>query len=142
MKIVQKGSTVSVEYKGMFEDGRLFDSSEGKEPLKFKVGDGEVVQGFEEAVISMNEGEVKTVTISPAKAYGSHDSTLRKSVPKSMFPPNQKLEKGMVLGMKLPTGETIPATVSDYTNDTITIDLNHPLAGKTLTFRIKVVKVE
>ena len=142
MKIVQKGSTVSVHYKGMFEDGRLFDSSEGKEPLTFKVGEGQVVPGFEDAVMGMNEGEEKTVTILPALAYGPHDSSLRKVVPKSLFPKDQKLEKGMMLGMKIPTGETIPATVADYTNDSITIDLNHPLAGKTLTFRIKVVKVE
>ncbi len=136
------GNKVTVHYTGMFEDGRQFDSSQGKEPLTFTIGNGEVVQGFENAVTGMMEGEEKTATIKPEQAYGPHDPNLRRQVPKSVLPAGQKLEKGMVLGLKMPTGQTFPATVTEYTNDNITIDLNHPLAGKTLTFRIKLLKIE
>ncbi|MBI4140025.1 peptidylprolyl isomerase [Candidatus Woesearchaeota archaeon] len=138
----KNGNKVTVHYTGMFEDGRQFDSSQGKEPLTFTIGKVEVVQGFENAVTGMLEGEEKTVTIKPEQAYGIHDPNLRRQVPKNVLPAGQKLEKGMVLGIKMSAGQTFPATVTEYTNDNVTIDLNHPLAGKTLTFRIKLLKIE
>ncbi|MFC1775027.1 peptidylprolyl isomerase [Nanoarchaeota archaeon] len=135
----KNGDKVKVEYTGKFEDGSVFDSSEkhGK-PLEFEVGKHQVVPGFEEAVIGMEVGEEKEVKIPPEKGYGQPNPELVQKVPKTQMP--AEVKQGTVLMLKLPNGQ-IPATVTELTDNDVTIDMNHPLAGKTLIFTIKLVEI-
>jgi len=136
---VKKGDKIKVEYTGSLEDGTVFDTSEGKEPLEFEVGSGQIIKGFDEAVIGMKKGEEKTINIKPEDAYGPQNAQLTKKIPKSQLPQDQEPKPGMVLGIQTPDGQQIPARIVEVSKEDITIDLNHPLAGKTLTFKIKIV---
>jgi len=140
--IVKEGNTVKVEYTGMFDDGTVFDSSEKHgQPLEFKVGAGQMILGFEEAVLGMETGDEKTIELGPAQAYGEHREDLIKTVPREQLPEDQLLEFGMGLLVNLPDGTEIPAKVIEITDETLTIDLNHPLAGTDLSFEIKVIDI-
>ena len=140
---VEKGNKVSVEYVGTFEDGTVFDSSEqhGK-PLEFEAGARQVIAGFDEAVLGMDVEEEKEFSLTPDQAYGEVNEELVQQVPKEQFPQDQELERGMMFMLKLPEGQQVPATVQEVADDAVTLDLNHPLAGKTLHFKIKVVAIE
>ncbi|MEK7678906.1 MAG: peptidylprolyl isomerase, partial [Deltaproteobacteria bacterium] len=127
-----KGQHVHVHYTGTFEDGTVFDSSEGREPLEFTLGTGQVVPGFDNAVEGMNIGDKKKVTLKPSEAYGDRDETLKREFPRTALPPTPEPKEGMMLGLSLPTGQQVPAKITKVETDNITIDLNHPLAGKTL----------
>ena len=139
---VKKGDKVQVDYTGTFDDGTVFDSSEkhGK-PLEFEVGSGMVVPGFENAVIGMEKGEEKEVTLQPEDAYGHPNDEMVKKVPKDQFPKDQDPKPGMMLVMGLPNGMQIPAKIVEVEDTEVTIDLNHPMAGKVLNFKIKVVEI-
>jgi len=138
---VKKGDVVKVEYEGTLDDGTVFDSSDmHEEPFEFEVGGGQVIKGFEDAVLGMEEGEEKEFKIQPSEAYGEPNPKLVKEIPIDQIPKDEKVEKGMMLIVGLPDGKRIPATVLEVTEKTISIDLNHPLAGKVLNFKIKVVK--
>jgi len=139
---VEKGDMVKVEYIGTLRDGTIFDKSKEGEPLKFIVGSGQIIPGFEKAVEGMKLNEEKKVTIKPEDAYGKRDETAIREYLKKALPENFKPEKGMVIRLQDQTGRAIPGTIIDITENTITIDLNHPLAGKDLTFNIKVVGIE
>ena len=138
---VEKGNTIKVEYSGSFENGEVFDASEKHgEPLEFKAGEGMVVPGFDTAVIGMDVGEEKSVTLKPVEAYGeSHPNAVQK-VPKDKFPAEAK--EGMMIGVPLPNGQQIPAKITKIDDKEVTIDMNHPMAGKTLIFKIKIVSSE
>ncbi len=136
---ITDGNTVKVDYKGTLADGEVFDSSEGKDPISFKVGDKQVIPGFEDAVRGMKKGESKKVTIPADNAYGQPRDELVQEVPKERLP--EGVKEGMVLGVQLPNGQQVPARVVKVTDKSGTIDLNHPLAGKDLTFEITVVDV-
>ncbi len=137
---VKKGDKIKVEYTGTFEDGTVFDSSERHgQPLEFEAGAGMVVPGFDNAVIGMEKGEEKEVTIQPEDAYGQPNEEFVRDIPKDKMP--EGVEKGMVLGMKLPNGHQMPAKVLEVTDEHVKVDLNHPLAGKVLKFKIKVVEI-
>ena len=139
---VTKGNMVKVEYTGTFDDGTVFDSStKHGEPLEFQAGAGQVVPGFDSAVVGMKLDEEKKVTIKPADAYGEADPKLIKTIPKGQLPEEEKLTKGMVLALNLPNGMQLPASITEVGADTVTIDFNHPLAGKTLHFTIKVAGI-
>ncbi len=126
----------------MFDDGTVFDSSEKHgQPLEFKVGAGQMILGFEEAVLGMETGDEKTIELGPAQAYGEHREDLIKTVPREQLPEDQLLEFGMGLLVNLPDGTEIPAKVIEITDETLTIDLNHPLAGTDLSFEIKVIDI-
>lgn len=142
MKKAKKGDTVQVEYTGKLEDGTVFDSSEqhGK-PLEFTIGEGQVIEAFEQAFIDMSEGEKKQITIAPAEAYGDYDPSLVKDLPKDCFPPEQEIQPGMVFVMKLQNGRQIPVRIAKVEEESITVDLNPPLAGKTLVFDIKLTAI-
>lgn len=139
---IQKGNKVKVDYEGRFESGEVFDSSkhgDHSHPLEFEVGSGQVIKGFDDAVIGMEKGEEKEFKIAPKEAYGEPDQRLIQKVPKSMLPPGQQPKEGMMLILQGPNGGQIPARIKEVESDTITLDLNHPLAGKTLIFKIKVI---
>jgi len=139
----KKGNTVKVHYTGTLEDGKVFDSSEGKDPLEFTVGEGKIIKGFDDAVIGMDVGDEKEIAISPEEAYGKREDKLVQDVPKQAFGENiEKLKPGMVLGLKDPHGHVINAVIKNIGEEKVTLDLNHPLAGKTLKFKIKVVEVK
>jgi len=138
---VEKGSKIKVEYTGSFEDGEVFDASEKHgEPLAFEAGAGMVVPGFDAAVIGMEVGEEKSVTLKPEEAYGEPHPNAVQIVPRDKFP--AEAEEGMVIGVPLPNGQQIPAKITKIDDKEVTIDMNHPMAGKVLVFKIKIVSIE
>src|SRR3989338_59850 len=139
--VVAKGNRVSIDYTGRLEDGTVFDSSDGKQPIEFVAGSGQVIKGFDDALIGMRKGEGKQVRIEPQDGYGERDEKLQQHVPKSVFPPEMKLEAGMGFSFKTPDGQVIHASITSVSDDSVTLDLNHPLAGKILAFDIKVVDI-
>ena len=144
MKIV-KGNKVKVEYEGKFDNGEIFDSSkhgEHSHPLEFVVGKGQVISGFEEAVIGLKKGDEKEIKLESEEAYGNYDSTLKREIPKEVIPEGQEIKEGMIIVMQTPEGYKLPARIVSISEDSFTIDLNHPLAGKKLIFNIRVINVE
>ena len=139
--IVAKGDTVSLEYTGTFSDGQVFDTSQGREPLRFKVGSGQVIPGFDHAVEGMKLHQEKTFTIASADAYGPVRNEMFLQIPRNKLPAEQEPKVGMSLGLQGPNGERLPAKIAKVESETITIDANHPLAGKDLTFKVKVVGI-
>ncbi len=138
--VIKQGDTIKVEYTGTLDDGSVFDTSEGKEPLEFQVGSGQIIKGFDEAVVGMAEGEEKKISISSEDAYGQQREELKQKVPRSALPQDQEPKVGMMLTLNSPQGQ-MPATITEVNDNEIVIDLNHPLAGKNLNFDIKVVGV-
>jgi len=139
---IEKGNKIKVEYTGTFEDGEVFDSSEKHgQPLEFEVGSGQMIKGFDEAVVGMNKDEEKEITLKPEEAYGENNPDLKKKVPREQLPKDQDPQVGMILGVSLPNGQQFPAKIVEVNDKEVTIDLNHPLAGKTLKFKIKIVEV-
>lgn len=140
---VEKGSKVSVEYQGKFEDGTVFDASNKsgeQQPLEFVVGEGQVIPGFENGIIGMNEGEEKSFEVSPQDGYGEPRPELKQEIPRNAIPQDREPQKGMVLIMKNQQGQQFPVTIDDVKDESVVLDLNHPLAGKKLFFDVKVVK--
>jgi peptidylprolyl isomerase len=137
---IQKGDTILVNYTGKFEDGEVFDSSEGRDPLKFTVGSGQLIPGFDEAVVGMTIGERKTVVIPAEKAYGAHRDDHVLDFPKSNIPEGMEVEEGTQLELMDQDRNPIPAVCIEVLEDIVKIDVNHPLAGKTLTFDIEILK--
>ena len=137
------GDKVKIDYTGSFEDGTVFDSSEKHgQPLEFEIGAKQVILGFENAVKDLKVGEETEVTLQPKEAYGDINPQLMQEVPKDRLPPGEEIKEGMVLVMGLPNGQKIPAKVAKVSDSSVTIDLNHPLAGKVLKFKIKLVEVK
>ncbi|MBI4147149.1 peptidylprolyl isomerase [Candidatus Woesearchaeota archaeon] len=140
--VITKGDKVKVDYTGTFDDGTVFDASEKHgQPLEFKVGSGQVIKGFDDAVVGMKKGQEKKIVIPPAEAYGEFKAELHKKVPRKQLPQDQEPKVGMILAIGLPNGQQFPARIITVTTEDVTIDLNHPLAGKTLHFKIKVAEV-
>jgi peptidylprolyl isomerase len=139
---VEKGNTIKVEYEGKLEDGTIFDSSEKQgQPLQFEAGNGKVVKGFDEAVLGMELNEEKEITLTPENAYGSRKEEMVIKLPRSQFPQDKELKKGMMFIMGTPQGHQLPAVIMDAGENEVTVDMNHPLAGKTLIFKVKVVEI-
>jgi FKBP-type peptidyl-prolyl cis-trans isomerase 2 len=137
---IKKGDKIKVHYTGKLDDGTVFDSSQGKEPLEFEAGSGKVIKGFDEAVIGMNIGEEKEIKLKPEDAYGEPNPELLKKIARDKLPKEPEPQVGMMLALKSPDGQQIPARISEVTDKDVTIDLNHPLAGKNLNFNIKVLR--
>ena len=135
------GNTVEVHYKGTLEDGTVFDTSQGREPLKFTLGANAVIPGFEGAVLGMGIGESKKVTIPPEQAYGEYREELVQTISREHMPSDIDPAVGMRLQVQTPTGGTFPVTISEVTSGSVTLDGNPPLAGKELTFEIELVTV-
>ncbi|MBN1385894.1 peptidylprolyl isomerase [Candidatus Woesearchaeota archaeon] len=140
-KSAKENDLVRVDYKGTLEDGKVFDTSEGRQPIEFKIGEHKVIRGFEDAVIGMKVGDKKDIRLSPEQAYGQRVDELMQEVPKAAFGDKLDPEKGMTLALKAPTGQVIPATVVDVKDDKVKLDLNHPLAGRALNFSITLVSI-
>ncbi|MFW6014796.1 MAG: FKBP-type peptidyl-prolyl cis-trans isomerase [Candidatus Nanoarchaeia archaeon] len=138
----EKGNKVKVHYKGTLDDGTQFDSSEGKEPLEFVVGQNKVIPGFENSIEGMEEGEEKEFKLTPEQAYGERNEQLVQEIPKSQVPENMEIKEGQMLMLKAPNGQNIPAKVVEDKGESFMLDINHPLAGKNLNFSVKLDKVE
>jgi peptidylprolyl isomerase len=140
---VDKGHSVSVEYVGTLDNGEEFDNSKGHGPLKFTVGKGHVIKGFDDAVMGMKVNESKKFTIPKHEAYGDKNPALVQKIPMDKIPSHLKpqVKQGGFLVMQAPTGQQVPAKVESVTDKEVTLDLNHPLAGKDLTFDIKIVDI-
>ncbi len=141
MQQVKSGDTVKVHYHGKLTDGTTFDSSEGREPLEFTVGNGDVIKGFDDGVTGMSVGQKKTVHIPADDAYGQKDENRIVEFPKTNFPPDLKPEVGMQLNMTNGSGQVIPVVIHEVGQDTVMLDANHPLAGQDLVFDIELVDI-
>ena len=139
---IKKGDVIKVQYEGTFEDGGVFDSTKlnGGVPLKFQVGSHQVILGFENSVVGKEVGEEYEIRITPTEAYGPVVPELIKVVPREEFPTAEEPEPGKHIILKHPQGFQRMATITKVTDEEITLDLNHPLAGKTLNFKIKVLE--
>ena len=141
MDAAKKGDIVKVHYKGKLTSGEQFDSSEGRSPLEFTVGAGQMIAGFDEAIPGMNVGEKKTITISPENAYGEKNEDAIIAFPKANIPADMKLEPGMKLQLRNEAGRPVPVVVTEVKDDVVILDANHELAGKELIFDIELVDI-
>ncbi len=141
MSIAKKNDQVKVHYTGTLTSGEEFDSSRGREPLAFTVGAGQMIAGFDQAVEGMELNEIKTVTLQPEEAYGPVFDTLISEVERSALPPEMDPEVGQKLIASSPDGQQTQVVVTEVTETTITVDANHPLAGKELVFEIELVEI-
>lgn len=141
MSTAKQGDTVRIHYTGALEDGTVFDSSEGREPLSFTLGEGQVIAGFEQATLGMEVGETKKARIEQGDAYGERRDDLVLEVPREQLPDELEVDVGTPLQLQQPDGSAVPVTVTSLDETTVTLDANHPLAGETLTFELTLVEV-
>lgn len=141
MQQAKSGDVVKVHYNGRLTDGTTFDSSEGRDPLEFTVGNGDVIKGFDDGVTGMAVGDKKTVHIPAEEAYGQKDDSRIVEFPKANFPPDLKPEVGMQLNMTTGEGQVIPVTIVEVAEESVVLDANHPLAGEDLIFDIEMVDI-
>jgi FKBP-type peptidyl-prolyl cis-trans isomerase 2 len=147
---VKEGDTVKLHYRGTLDDGSIFDTSEGRMPLEFKIGGHQVISGFEKGVIGLKIGEEKEIVCTPNEAYGDYNEKLVQTVPrkslenveKQLKAENKSLETGMLLGMQSPDGRVLYSKLIEITDENVKLDLNHILAGKTLHFKIKIEDIK
>jgi peptidylprolyl isomerase len=142
MQEAKSGNQVKVHYHGRLHDGTTFDSSEGRSPLEFEVGAGQVIKGFDDGVLGMKEGDKRTIHIPVEEAYGEKSADMIIEFPKDQFPPDMKPEVGMQLNLRGQDGRNFPVVISDIKDDLIVLDGNHPLAGKDLIFDIEMVEIK
>ncbi len=141
MAQVKHGTTVKVHYTGKLEDGTIFDTSAKRDPLQFKIGEGQVISGFEQAVVGMNPSESITVKVPADKAYGPHREEMVLVVDQNQIPKNLKLELGLQLQIPQKDGQKAIVAVTNISESSVTLDANHPLAGKDLTFDIQLIEI-
>ncbi len=141
MTQVKSGDTVRLHYTGTLTDGTTFDSSDGKDPLEFTIGEGQIIPGLEKAVPGMAVGEKKKVQVPADEAYGHTNPEAQQDVPRTEIPADIPLDLGTQLQVQTPNGQVMPVTVVAVTDETVTLDANHPLAGKDLTFDIELVEI-
>lgn len=137
----KKGDKVKVHYTGKLEDGTVFDSSKEREPIEFTIGEGEVISAFENAVTGMEEGEEKDIHIPVDEAYGKRNEELIQEVERERFAKDLELKEGQGLQLKTQDGQKILVVVKKITDDKVTLDANHPLAGEDLNFEIKLMEI-
>jgi len=141
MEKVENGLFVSIEYKGTLQGGDIFDTSHGRQPLEVKIGAGQLIKGFENELTGMSLNDKKTFTLDPEDAYGQRDESLVREIPRADFPPEMNPQVGMTIGLQGLEGHPVPAQIVQLDDNNVTLDLNHPLAGETLTFEIEVVGI-
>ncbi|HJW16013.1 MAG TPA: peptidylprolyl isomerase [Flavisolibacter sp.] len=142
MQQVQNGDKIKVHYHGKLRSGETFDSSDGREPLEFTVGSGQVIKGFDEGVKGMKVGDKKTVEIHVTDAYGEKQQEMMIEFPKDQFPADMNPEVGMQLMMSNGSGQQFPVTVAEVKEGSVVLDANHPLAGQDLVFDLELVSIE
>jgi peptidylprolyl isomerase len=142
MEGIREGDVVQVHYTGTLQTGEVFDSSHGKEPLRLTIGEGNIIPGFEQALLGMQQGEKKKFELSPDEAFGERKDELVHVIERTQVPPDMKLEVGMQLALEAKGEDPVPAEVVDLTESTVTLDTNHPLAGKALTFEIDILGID
>lgn len=142
MKRAKRGDKVKVHYIGRVDDGQVFGSTMNGEPLELTLGKGKFIKCLEEAIIDMCEGEKKLVKIPSEEACGPHKDELVLQVDRANLPPNIDPKEGIILNFKKPNGDVlIEATIAEVSQDSVALDINHPLAGKDLTFYIELVEI-
>ncbi|WP_138934381.1 FKBP-type peptidyl-prolyl cis-trans isomerase [Roseovarius arcticus] len=141
MTEVKSGDTVHIHYTGTLNDGTVFDSSDGRDPLAFEVGSGQIIPGLDTAIPGMTIGDKKTVEVPADQAYGEVDPNARQQVPREGIPADIPLEAGTQLQVQTENGQVLPVTVLEVTEEHVTLDANHALAGKDLTFNIELVAI-
>lgn len=139
--MIESGQKVKIHYTGTLDDGNPFDSSAGREPLEFEVGAGMVIPGFESGVKDMAVGEKKSIHIPAAEAYGERREEMVMEFEKTQLPADLTPEVGMGLQMEGPQGQPVPVRITAVADTTITIDANHPLAGKNLNFELELIEI-
>ncbi|MCS3924487.1 FKBP-type peptidyl-prolyl cis-trans isomerase [Methanosalsum natronophilum] len=141
---VNNGDTIKIDYEVKLEDGTTFDSTDMHDSeFEFEVGSGQIIEGFENEIIGMEVGEEKEFQLQPENAYGEPKEEMVRSIPRDQVPEDSdnQLQTGMMLAVALPNGTQIPAQVLEITEDTVTLDMNHPLAGQILNFKVKVNEI-
>lgn len=136
-----QGDTVAVHYTGTLDSGEVFDSSRGREPLEFQIGAGQVIPGFDRAVEGLEVGETREIRLEPNDAYGAHQDNLVIDVPPDQFPPDAEPAVGQQVQVQVAPGQNHVARITAVGDDTVRLDLNHPLAGQALTFDVELVAV-
>jgi peptidylprolyl isomerase len=142
MKEAQDGDLVSVHYTGKLTNGEVFDSSKDRDPLKFTLGNKELVGGFEDGVVGMKPGETKSVTLNPEQAFGDRREDLVLKLPKNEFPQHITPSVGLQLKMSNANGANLTVVITEVGEDAVTLDGNHPLAGQTIVFDIELIEIE
>lgn len=142
MPKTKTGDTVAMHYTGRLEDGTVFDSSHGRAPLEFTIGEHHVIAGFENGALDMEPGDEKTITLPPDEAYGPFNQNMVATFPPEKFPPEMQLHVGDRLQLRAEGGQLIIATITEITDDAVTLDANHELAGKTLIFDLQLVEIK
>ncbi|GAA4731673.1 FKBP-type peptidyl-prolyl cis-trans isomerase [Flavisolibacter ginsenosidimutans] len=142
MQQANNGDKVKVHYHGRLRSGETFDSSQGREPLEFEIGAGQMIKGFDEGVKGMQVGDKKTVEIGADEAYGQREAGNLIEFPKDQFPPNMNPEVGQQLMLSNDQGQQFPVVVAEVKEDSVVLDANHPLAGQDLIFDIEMVHIE
>lgn len=141
MSEAKSGDTVRINYIGTLTDGTMFDSSEGREPLEFQLGSGQIISGLEREVEGMKVGDRQTVTVPAEAAYGPHDAAKVQKVPRDALPQELEPKQGMQLQARTPQGGQVALVVTAIDEQAVTLDANHPLAGKDLVFDIEIVEI-
>jgi len=140
---IEQGNIVTLHYKGTLEDGTEFDSSHNRnEPMTVTVGAGQLIEGFDRELNGMSNGETKTFTIAAEDAYGPHIEEATTTLAREVFPDDFEFTEGMIVPLQGPDGEVHRATLSNFTDETVFADSNHPMAGKDLTFEIEILDVK
>jgi len=141
MEKIENDVFVSLHYKGTFQNGEVFDTSKGRDPLEVQMGAGQLIPGLEKALVGMSLNEKKVLTIEPEEAYGHVDKSLTHSFARSDVPSEMNAEVGQVVALTSPEGQQVPTQIIEVNAEQVVVDLNHPLAGETLTFDIEVVGI-
>ncbi|WOI55777.1 peptidylprolyl isomerase [Palleronia sp. LCG004] len=142
MSQAKAGDTVSMHYTGSLTDGTQFDSSQGREPLEFQLGTGQIIPGLDNALTGMEVGDKKTVTVTPEEGYGPRDPQRVQAVPRDQLPDHIPTDPGTQLQMQTPDGQTIPVMVAEANDTEVMLDANHPLAGQELKFDVELVDIK
>ena len=142
MTKIKSGDKVKLHYSAKFEDGKLYQSTENRDPEQFDLGEGQVIEGIRKNLIGMEVGEKKTFTVKPDEAFGEHDENLIADVDRKQFPDDMTPFIGQQLRMEREGGVEVTVVVTGLTDDAVTIDANHPLAGKTLEFDVEIVEID
>lgn len=141
MTQVKVGDTVRIHYTGTLADGSQFDSSQGRDPLEFEVGSGQIIPGLDKAIPGMIAGDTKTVVVAAAEAYGEVNPAAVQNIAREQVPDHIPLEEGLQLQVQAPDGRVFPVVIRSFDEETVVLDMNHPLAGKDLTFEIELVSI-